>query len=274
MDKEDSQPLLVSDSEENPHMAQTLNKISKNQIIPKSCFMKYFCCCISSNDLTNREMNRYLKLKKNCIEQYDKENPSHEELLTKFYNYGKEVYDKEGIKEQGDKLWRVFGFQTENPRQDFRGGGLFSLKFMLYYVQNKETESSQMFNTHLFSFALVCIRLTFLSRIMLRLVNDDEIETQAKTNKITLCNNKQLKHFCIGITKDEFFYYDLLAQMVFFVFTMYRSQYEEAKKEMNILLIDPLIKNAITSLYNALQDGNSENSIKECLKRELRITKK
>ena len=62
--------------------------------------------------------------------------------------------------------------------------------------------------------------------------------------------------------------------MVFFVFTMYRSQYEESKKEMNILLIDPLIKDAITSFYNALQDGTSENSIKECLKRELRITKK
>lgn len=273
MDKEDSQPLLVSDSEDNPHMSQKLNSISKKQIIPKSCCMKYLCCCISHNELTNREINRYLKLKKDCTESYDKENSTHEELLTKFYNYGKEVYDKEGIKEQGDKLWRVFGFQTENPRQDFRGGGVFALKFMLYYVQNKETESSQMFNTNLFSFALVCTRITFLSRIFLRLVNDDEIETQAKSNKITLCNKKQLKHFCIGITKDEYFYYELLAEMVFYVFTMYRAQYEESKKEMNILLIDPLIKNAITSLYNALEDGSSEQLIKECLKRELRITK-
>lgn len=36
-----------------------------------------------------------------------------------------------------DNFWKSYGFQNKNPRSDFRGGGFYALKNLLYFTKKK-----------------------------------------------------------------------------------------------------------------------------------------
>jgi hypothetical protein len=40
------------------------------------------------------------------------------------------------MKETKNEEWKFFGFQNANPFSDFRGGGLLSLKHLIFYAQS------------------------------------------------------------------------------------------------------------------------------------------
>jgi hypothetical protein len=86
----------------------------------KKSWFEILCkLCSFNSDLTKKEYRKFNSLKKECIELYDSNNAEHERILNN-------LLDKH-------KSWKKLGFQTENPRTDFRAGGIFSLKFMHYF---------------------------------------------------------------------------------------------------------------------------------------------
>ena len=277
MKKEDMQPLLEVE-EDREELKSNSNEKSKEksngQIIPASCFIKYICCCCNKYDVTAQEYKIYTKLLKESSELYDENNPSHENSLNQFYEKAATIYLKVHPEcEKNEGLWRVFGFQGDDPRRDFRAGGIFSLKFMNYILVNNEKFALLCFEKPFFSFALVCIKILFLTRIMLRLISGGKIEVLAETNKVNLCSRKQIKHFVKALKEDDIIYFELLYLMTVFIYEQYNKDYIEGKKELNVLLIGPIIKTVLFCFEEALKNGEKKEEIIDNLKREFRITK-
>ena len=149
-------------------------------------------------------------------QSYDEKNENHELSLQTLLTKTKQIINsiKENDTESSDlisnitmptnnnnldediKIWRKIGFQTGNPRTDFRAGGIFSLDLMIYFVNNHENEYINIINEDYFTFALVCIRLSYLIRIYLFLLSKEEIKVNLKYQKNIFATRKELKKFC------------------------------------------------------------------------------
>ena len=155
-DQPEYKKLLIVNNFEN-------NNIKYEQILPKELKEKFCCCCVDYN-ITQNEFNSYIKLKMETNIPYDENNSEHEKTLSSFYdsskNIYKDIFDFDSIKEE--EKWKIFGFQSTNPRTDFRGAGIYSLKFMNYFVNHFEEDAKFLFNQTYFLFAVVCTRLTFI----------------------------------------------------------------------------------------------------------------
>ena len=252
MNDNESETLVVKGSED-------LNKISPTQIIEKSAFDKYLCCCCdSAYDLTIKEYNLFEKLKKETIILYDETNNEHEKSLNELFEHGTELFKNENINE--DEIWRRLGFQNNNPRTDFRAGGIYSVFFMNYFMRNFNSEVIEILKLKYFSFAVVCIRITFLVRLFLFLSKKSEIKKQQISNKISGCSRKQLKTFSKLLCNDNIIFLDILSYILIFVKQKFMIEMEEKKKELNFLLIDPITNIGISCLGNALNNSTAQKN--------------
>ena len=156
---------------------------SESQIKSKKCpddFMEclFFCCL--NYDINEKQYHEYLKLQDKCSIQDNKEDKNHEKLLQEFFNNVKELLPDEEeeqyeiitdsntnndeLKSKNNlisNLSKKVGFQTNDPRTDFRAGGLYSLEFMNFFITNYKVESKDIFKDNYFGFALVCITLSY-----------------------------------------------------------------------------------------------------------------
>ena len=243
MDNE-CETLIIKDNE-------GLNKISPIQIIEKSLLDKYLCCCCdSAYDLTIKEYNLFEKLKNETIILYDETNKEHEQNLNELLEHGKEIYENYTDIE----IWKKLGFQSNNPRTDFRAGGIYSVLFMNYFMRNFNSEIQQILKLNYFSFGLVCIKLTFLVRLFLFLSNNSEIKNQQITNKINGCSRKQLNSFTKLLCNDNIIFLDILSYLLIFIKQKFMIEMDDEKKELNVLLIDPIINIGISCLGKALNN--------------------
>jgi hypothetical protein len=88
----------------------------------KSCIEVLCKLCVKNCDLTKKEYKKFNALKKECITLYDQNNYEHERILNEI------------LENSLDKTsWKKLGFQSENPRTDFRAGGFYALKFIHYF---------------------------------------------------------------------------------------------------------------------------------------------
>ena len=183
--------------------------------------MKNFSVVVFDYDLTISEYKSFVELKKKVIPSFDEKNPSHELSLQQLFNKSKDILYKDKDKEKDEQLsdntiitittkttsnnniseedgliWRKIGFQTSNPRTDFRAGGIFSLDLMNYFANNHENEFTNIIKEDYFTFALVCIRLSYLIRIYLFLLTPEEIKINLKFQKNIFASRKELKNFC------------------------------------------------------------------------------
>ena len=131
------------------------NFVSEEQIIEKSPEEKILCCCINY-DLTISEYKSFNILKKKVISSYNPQNEEHEKLLQELLNKAKNILNNNNnnISEitqittnensidnkEDEKIWRKIGFQTGQPRNDFRAGGIYSLELMLYFINKYEKD--------------------------------------------------------------------------------------------------------------------------------------
>jgi hypothetical protein len=256
------------------------NSKSPTQIIEKSTEEKLCCCCIDY-DLTISEYKIFSELKKRVIPPYDEKNPSHEynleQLLIKAKNILSKDKDKDDVSnksttntnttnDEDSSIWRKLGFQTGNPRTDFRAGGFFSLEFMNYYAINHENEFTNMINEDYFTFALVCIRLCYLMRIYLFLLPQDEIQINIKFQKYPLASRKELKNFCYFLWDNGNLLLDMASVILTFIYQKFSSQENKRNKESNYLMIEPIISSAIQCLKNYLNDINFNQDLLSELK--------
>ena len=262
-DQPEYKKLLIINNFEN-------NNIKYEQILPKELKEKFCCCCVDYN-ITQNEFNSYSKLKMETNIPYDENNSEHEKTLSSFYDSSKNIYkdliEFDSIKEE--EKWKIFGFQSTNPRTDFRGAGIYSLKFMNYFVNHFEEDAKFLFNQTYFLFAVVCIRLTFLLRLNLYLFPKNEIKVQQLTNKIKGCSRKELKNFCRSLEKDEYIFLDILSYCLIFIKTKFFRDIKNEQKEKNFLLIDPILNFSILVVNITLNENNNRENLIDELKNNL-----
>ena len=263
MEENECETLIVKNTNQQ-------DNISPIQVIDKSIIDKYLCCCCDSKyDLTIGEYNKFEKLKNETIISYDESNKEHEKCFNELLENGKDIISNDDIKEEKD-YWRILGFQSHNPRTDFRAGGIYSVLFMNYFMRNNNNEVKEMIKLNYFSFGVVCIRITFLVRLYLFLSKKDEVKNQQLTNKIEGCSRKQLKAFVNVLSEDNLILLDILSYILIFIKQKYMKEMDENKKELNFLLIDPIIYLGIKCLGKALNEvsGQKNESLIALMKNE------
>ena len=262
------------------------NLRSPEQILEKAIEEQFLCCCIDY-DLTISEYKTYIDLKKKVIPSYDPQNLIHENSLSQLFSKSKNIIFKD--KESSDLIsngtlstknstniedeaiiWRKVGFQTGNPRTDFRAGGIFSLDLMNYFVNNYEKEYINMINEDYFPFALVCIRLSYLLRIYLFLLSSEEIRINLKYQKNILSTRKELKYFCYFLDDNNNLLFDIACIGLRFIYQKYMGKKKIGNKEVNYLIIDPIIISSIKCLKNTLNSLNINDDFISKLKKSYR----
>jgi hypothetical protein len=260
------------------------NLRSPTQILEKSTEEKLCCCCIDY-DLSITEYKLFNDLKKRVIPPYDEKNPAHEYSLEQLLKKAKTILCNDKYKDdisnkstvntnntndEDSSIWRKLGFQTGNPRTDFRAGGFFSLEFMNYFANNHEKEFTNMINEDYFTYALVCIRLCYLMRVYLFLLPQDEIQINIKFQKNALASRKELKNFCYFLWDSGNLLLDMRSIVLTFIYQKFISQQNKGYKEINYLIIDAIISSAIQCLKNYLNDININQDLLSELKTKYR----
>ena len=245
-----------------------INVKSEEQILPKTLEENLLCCCIDY-DLTFSEFKSFNELKKKVSLSYDNQNPEHEKSLQDLFNKTKELLNNDNLSEttqittkenndennkESEKIWRKIGFQTGEPRNDFRAGGIFSLDFMIYFIKNHEKEYINILNEEYFTFALTCIRVSYLVRTYLFLLTNEEIRINLRFKKDILATRKQLKYFCYFLFDNDNLLLNICCECLLSIFQKFKERKNIGKKESNYLIIEPITKNSIECLRDSLNN--------------------
>ena len=302
----ETEPLLDKkdiDLEINDKVQQEFefNQKSKRQILNKSCALSnldenLFFCCIDY-DLTNRQYELYSDLKYKFSLPYNKNDLNHEKLLQDFFDNIKDLLkdeenDYENINDSNTistninnennnnnknalikKLAYRVGFQNDNPRTDFRAGGVCSLQFMNYFAVHHKMELKKILKEQYFSFVLASINLSFCLRLVAYLTNINNIETTLKTYNLKGFCRKQVKIFSEHLVKESEnnieFFFELLSQCFIFIFKKYQDEFELDKKNENLVKINSITRLAISCFGDVINNMNKNEDLEDELKRRL-----
>ena len=260
------------------------NARSEEQILPKTFEENILCCCIDY-DLTVSEFKVFNDLKMKVISSYDNQNPEHEKNLQELFNKTKELLNNDNSSEitqittkenndennENEKIWRKIGFQSGEPRNDFRAGGIFSLDFMIYFMKNYEKDYINILNEEYFTFALSCIRVSYLVRTYLFLLTNDEIRMNLKLQKVILATRKQLKYFSFFLFDNDNLLFNICSECLISVFQKFTDTKNTGKKEANYLIIEPIIQNSIQCLKDSLDNARINENFITHLKQSFRL---
>ena len=302
----ESEPLLNKEEKENNDVyllhidsIENKGKSKDHQVLQKSCLncvnnpfdiLEFFCCCCIDYDITKNQYKIYSDLLKRCLVAYDQQNNEHEKLLQDFFininellqnddeeeeykiiddNNNIESNNKDNEQNLIKALSKRVGFQTDNPRTDFRAGGLNSLLFMNYFITNYKTESKNILREKNFPFSLVCINLTYKISLILYLSDKDKIDSTLKSLNIKGCSRKAIKNFCVHLEKENEnnLMFSIISQCLCFVFANF------VKNKKNYLEIDSNIKNTLKYVKKTLNSVKPKEILGEKLKSELEKAK-
>lgn len=158
-------------------------------------------------------------------------------------------------------IWRIIGFQTDNPRTDFRAGGLCSLKFMIYFIDHYKNESIKIFKEELFPFALSCIRISYLTRALLYLFPKDELEPIKRNKRFLFTSRKEIKTFFRLFKGNNCILFDIMSVSLIFVYSKYVLQKNILDTVTGYFLIEPIISIAIKNIKSSLNKYNFNNNL-------------
>ena len=278
MEHPEKEPLLSKDEK----YYQTLdikdfdnrNK-SIEQIKDKTCVndwleLIFFCCY--NYDITKKQYELYLTLKEKVSIPFNTEEQDHEKLLQEFFSNVNELIGEEKECEittnssmnNNEKnnlissLSKKIGFQTDNPRTDFRAGGLYSLEFMNFFVQKYKNESKEIFENKKFAnFGLVCISLSYKLSLILYLARKEKIELSLKANNIAGCSRKQIKNFYENISNSdekENIIFLILSQLLCFVYKKFGNDYKGNGGYENNFKINSIINKSLECFKEVLEN--------------------
>lgn len=291
----ENEPLLSEDDENNIyHQINKVknNKKSKEQIINKKCedCLEYICFCCYNYDITQNQYENHLSLSKKCSIPYNEQDEKHEKLLLDFFTAIKELIpkvEKDGSeeynlmdKEESDEknknniiseLSQKVGFQSDNPRTDFRAAGFFALEFMNYFINYYKETTRNILREQYFQFGIVCINLCYKICLILHLIDKEKIESQLKINKIKGCSRKEIKNFCEHLENDddENLLLIIISVCLSFVFSRYTKLFGMSNKNEKLLIINSIIDNCLEILRKTLRNIKKKEKLREKLFNEL-----
>jgi len=160
------------------------------EVIFGSCFGDF------GTQLSVDELVPFYDLKHDANKYFDNKCKDYDDLLREMWT------DLTGntLEEIENEGWKNYGFQNSNPRSDFRGGALLSLKQLLYFVKtNKDKIETLSSDTSSFLFAVSSINVTYFLIKYYHLSND---LVYSKDKKI-ICSRVALKTFCSVLRVDK-----------------------------------------------------------------------
>lgn len=170
-----------------------------------------------------------------------------------------------------DPRWKLLGFQDEDPRTDFRGGGLLSLKCLIWMTQLDAQRVAQLIREssgqgtlspeYWYPFAAAVINVCFeLSNWLLL----DQRRANGKVQPDEVCNGLEYRRFA-ELTVEEPETFLLLATSA--VVAMHE---EWSSKKYTVMEFRKCVKTAIRRVSNFLSQTSKERSEKALA--ELRTT--
>ena len=131
----DKQLLIQDDNELEPILKKDVEfNIKRKSFFERKFFRYIFCCCYKNYDLETYESNNINDLVKEVGDYYNEDNINHSKILIEIEEILIEKLPKK------ENIWKDIGFQTNNPTTDIRGGGILSMKFLLFYLKNYPEE--------------------------------------------------------------------------------------------------------------------------------------
>jgi hypothetical protein len=90
-------------------------------------------------------------------------------------------------------------------------------------------------------------------KIFLHFIEDEkDYVGLVKTHKVKRITIPQFRNFVRRQFEDENYIYELLSICLIKIKNEYRNQYSEKDKELNFLIIEPIISNCFEVIYNEL----------------------
>jgi len=164
----------------------------------KTFFEVVFGACFEDfgTQLTIEELVPFYDLKDDANTYFDNKCPDYDEILRDMWL----VLKGERLEEVENDGWKSYGFQNRNPRSDFRGGGLLSLKQLVYFVKsNKEKALEMSQKNEEFLFAVSSINITYFLIKYYHLSNNLIFSKDKKE----ICSRVALKTFCSMLRVDQ-----------------------------------------------------------------------
>jgi hypothetical protein len=187
------------------HYAEPLSHIKNRK---KGC-KEMICPCMGpvpdGLELTQAESDAFGKLETKMKSPYDRTNAKHEAKLKNLYD--EFVYPADPPADPATlktKAWGILGFQGEDPRTDFRGGGFSSLVMILNFCRDNEdllvrfkaeTERGSML------FACSSIGTTFFLKNYFHMGDANAVPEDKKHTD--LASRLAFKSFCKWLTRDS-----------------------------------------------------------------------
>ena len=182
----------------------------------------------SKNQLTKWEYSWYQQFVEEGID-YNEDNEQHEDELRKLWNIA--FNHKETPSNLKSKDWKTIGFQSENPRTDFRGGGIISLHWLIYFFTNYRNNKNEILdkNEDYFFLSISAINLCFA---LLKMLKFKELNgpKQLKTHE---CTNTQFKNFMGLFSQDKTTFYELHSHLLILLEANWQK--EKSKSNANPL---------------------------------------
>ena len=113
--------------------------------------------------------------------------------------------------------WKTIGFQSHNPRTDFRGGGILGLHCIRYFIRAYPDEFSVMRSDDSFFFAITSINITHMLMIYFYM-NKDEVAAETKRLR---AGRKQFKRFARLNMESKRAFYDLHAIVMMYTYYLW-----------------------------------------------------
>lgn len=164
-------------------------------------FILMHCCCFlcicvlrSKPRLTEDDKGRYFRLRSKVLRAFNQNSEEDEKMLLQLF--ASAYPGEDPPKKLEDPRWEALGFQTSNPRVDFRGGGLMAIKQLKAYLQLHPQEAKKMkVSTKRKQFVLACnsIRTTYFLR---QVFNFDDLEAIVSKERKSMKQLKKLKNLC------------------------------------------------------------------------------
>ena len=117
-----------------------------------------------------------------------------------------------------------------------------------------------MINEDYFTFALVCIRLSHLIRIYLYLLYSEDIKINLKIKKNIFATRKEIKNFCYFLSNNTNLLFEIVSIGLKYIYQKFLEQKKTVNKEINYLLIDPIIVSSIQCLKNTLNNASIQDN--------------
>jgi hypothetical protein len=159
------------------------------EVVFGSCFGDF------GTQLTLEELIPYYGIQAEANKYFDNKCQDYDNLFRSLWT----KLTGENIENVQNEGWKRYGFQNANPRSDFRGGGLLSLKQLIYFVKNQQGRVGVMVSDNEnFLFAVSSINITYF------LITYYHLSSQLiySKDKKEICSRIALKAFCSNLERD------------------------------------------------------------------------